>query len=194
MDKLKQALMKKLRDAGSTYEGQANDLGQRHGRGRCTYIDGSFYDGEWADGKRNGYGEYTIRNGPTYKGGWQNDVKHGQGELYMPDGRIIMAEWQNDKMHGKGVYTESDGKRVYAIYYNDIEIKMSDQNPNNYDKFHNNLFWVLATLGFLWAKYAFRNNWILIGFFICYCVQFGEIYGTKTYKYLNNILSPSDVK
>jgi hypothetical protein len=38
----------------STYTGELNEKGERHGVGKLVYIDGSYYAGEWRDGVRTG--------------------------------------------------------------------------------------------------------------------------------------------
>jgi hypothetical protein len=38
------------------YEGDYNDKGEKHGEGKITFEDGSFYDGDWESGVINGSG------------------------------------------------------------------------------------------------------------------------------------------
>jgi hypothetical protein len=45
-----------------------NERGEKHGRGTCTYIDGSVYIGEFVNGLRNGQGEMKFSNGDIFKG------------------------------------------------------------------------------------------------------------------------------
>ena len=51
------ALLRKLEDYGSNYQGATGDDGARQGHGTCVYADSSFYDGEWLNGCRHGKGK-----------------------------------------------------------------------------------------------------------------------------------------
>ena len=56
--------------------------GERHGRGRYTYVNGDVYDGEWRGGRKHGTGTYTFtRTGSHYYGQWKNGRQLGYGEL-----------------------------------------------------------------------------------------------------------------
>ena len=57
----------------------------RHGVGKCTYSDGSEYNGQWHMGKRSGKGTQTSPDGTTYEGEWLEEKKHGEGKLKLPD-------------------------------------------------------------------------------------------------------------
>ena len=67
----------------ATYEGETDEHGRRHGRGKLQYADGSWYDGDWDCGLRHGVGEFHQQSGgggvTVYKGQWYNDLKHGIG-------------------------------------------------------------------------------------------------------------------
>lgn len=44
------------------YEGDRNELGERHGIGKATYENDEKYEGEYREGKRNGKGKYNFKN------------------------------------------------------------------------------------------------------------------------------------
>jgi len=56
-NKMALGIVMKLQDLGSKYEGQLDGKGNRHGKGKATYIDGSTYEGDWVEGRRHGNGE-----------------------------------------------------------------------------------------------------------------------------------------
>ena len=93
MQKLTMMILKKLEEAGSRYEGETNQEGEKHGKGKCTYIDGSMYDGSWENNKKNGYGVLIKKDGTVYKGSFERDMKNGEGELSLPSGDVIKATW-----------------------------------------------------------------------------------------------------
>ena len=51
----------KEKDIG-LYEGDRNDLGERHGQGKASFSNGDFYEVEYAKGKRNGMGTYRFKS------------------------------------------------------------------------------------------------------------------------------------
>ena len=132
MQVLTRAIIKKLNEAGARYEGEFNENNDRHGKGRVVYIDGTYYEGQWFNGKREGWGEQRYSDGTLYKGEWKNDHKEGFGKIYYPNGNVVSASFKNDLRHGKGSFESPDGKRTDCVYYNDLEIKVSEQNPDNY--------------------------------------------------------------
>ena len=86
MNKLQEAILKKLNEAGAMYEGMKNQNNQYHGKGKLTYLDGTYYDGEWSNGQRNGHGTHVFIDGTTFIGTYVNDKKHGVGEMKLLNG------------------------------------------------------------------------------------------------------------
>merc|ERR1711907_56511 len=81
-------------DNGSVYEGECKG-GKFHGRGKYSYFNGDCYDGQWQDNQRWGVGIYKQANGWTFDGTWYKNNKHGEG-FYTPgpgtDG--YLDEWK----------------------------------------------------------------------------------------------------
>ena len=111
MQQLTKILLKKLEEAGSKYEGETNEKGEKHGKGKFTFIDGSQYDGSWENNQKHGYGVFTKKDGTFYKGYFQRDMKHGEGELSLPCGEIIKTTWKEDFKNGRGIIISKDKKR-----------------------------------------------------------------------------------
>ena len=55
-------------DDGSVYRGDYCDKKKRHGFGRLTWKDGSYYEGEWKNDKAEGFGILMHSDGDIYKG------------------------------------------------------------------------------------------------------------------------------
>ena len=101
---------------GDSYCGEYNELKQRHGRGRYTYVrklneedEGApsaifVYDGDFQLGKKHGMGSMTYADGSVYNGSWENDKRHGSGSYQYPNGDIYNGTWVNDKKDGSGSY------------------------------------------------------------------------------------------
>jgi len=49
---------------GKRYLGEFSQ-GKCHGKGKCMYTDGSYYDGDWENDQRNGEGEFNDGQGKT---------------------------------------------------------------------------------------------------------------------------------
>jgi hypothetical protein len=55
----------------------------RHGKGKFSYQDGGFYNGEWFENKMHGKGILYYASGkPAYDGDWVDDKFEGFGVLY----------------------------------------------------------------------------------------------------------------
>lgn len=53
------------------------------GKGRHTFLDGSYYEGRWVAGERT-TGKFVSADGSSeYSGAWKGDARHGQGVLFV---------------------------------------------------------------------------------------------------------------
>eukprot|EP00957_Ditylum_brightwellii_P211614 15366379-Ditylum_brightwellii.AAC.2 len=121
-----------------SYSGERNFSGKFHGKGTL-FMDGSIYDGQFAEGRRHGVGTLTKANGSTYNGGWKDDLydgfgtyknptgymyrghyrlgrRHGHGECHFPNGDEYIGEWVNGEMEGAGVYRYVNGD-IYEGFF-----------------------------------------------------------------------------
>ena len=60
------------RKTDAVYIGQWQN-GQKHGRGKQIWKDGSVYEGNWKNGKSNGKGRLIHFDGDVYEGDWKNN-------------------------------------------------------------------------------------------------------------------------
>lgn len=68
-----------------------------HGRGKMTWSDGTYYDGEFKNGKTDGQGVRTYPNGDWVQGGFKEDKKHGPAILYKySEDKQMEVEYKND--------------------------------------------------------------------------------------------------
>ena len=95
--------------SSATYEGEMRN-GQKHGKGIWKRADGSMsYNGEYKHGKRHGKGVMTYANGDIYDGQWKNDQKDGKGKLKYHNGDVFKGKFSKGKKHGKGTHTYAAG-------------------------------------------------------------------------------------
>merc|ERR1711973_582936 len=92
-----------------SYEGERNEIGQRHGQGKAILSNGDSYEGAYVDGMRNGFGTYRFRSGARYRGYYTNGKKNGKGVMHYPDGSIYEGDWVEDERQGSGKYTFING-------------------------------------------------------------------------------------
>ncbi len=52
------------------------------GQGRHTFLDGSYYEGQWAAGERVKGMWVSGNNSSEYSGQWRGDLRHGHGVLF----------------------------------------------------------------------------------------------------------------
>ena len=105
-------------------------MNERHGEGKCMYIDGSFYDGKWEFNKKQGKGVMTYVNGAVFEGDYIKDERNGPGILKMPNGNRVEAKWSNDMINGEGIYYKGD-KAIECVWYDDVRVEI---NFNDGDK------------------------------------------------------------
>ena len=53
-----------------SYEGEVDETGLSHGKGKMTFLDGSTYEGDFVHGLSDGFGILKSPNGESYEGNW----------------------------------------------------------------------------------------------------------------------------
>lgn len=91
------------------YEGERNEVEERHGQGKARLPNGDTYEGLYEKGKRHGQGTYRFKNGSRYIGEYYQNRKHGVGTFMYPDGSKYEGDWVDDQRQGQGVYTYPNG-------------------------------------------------------------------------------------
>ena len=56
--------------------------------------DGSFYVGNFKNGKESGFGVRWFADGTIYEGEWKFAEQNGQGTLWNPDGSRYVGGWK----------------------------------------------------------------------------------------------------
>ena len=110
----------------SPYTGDRNERGEKEGKGKIIWDNGSEYNGQWVANKRSGNGIFIGADGSKYIGQWYQDMKHGRGKFMFPDGSFLFGTWQNDRLNGMAKYKKK-GQRdfEFVIYKEDMLIKSS---------------------------------------------------------------------
>ena len=149
---------------GTTYEGQFNQNGIPHGRGKYRFFDGGSFDGELKKGITHGYGisilsdgsRYEgqfiegrvegqgvekLTDGSRYEGGWKNDKYHGQGIKILSNGTKYVGQFREGLFHGKGSLiltdgTQYDGSWIKGNLQNDVIVTYPDGNRKEIEEIH----------------------------------------------------------
>ena len=118
---------------GSWYEGEFKN-GKSHGQGYYGWADGSWYKGEFKDGQREGQGHYSWPDGAWYKGGFKAGLREGQGTIYWANGNKYEGGWSQGYFHGEGIFYYADGTSEKAVHNLGV---LKSKSPNiirkNYD-------------------------------------------------------------
>lgn len=92
------------------YEGERNERGEPHGRGRVLNARGEAVAGDtWVDGAQEGECFYHQADGEQYVGGLVRGFKSGHGRHSFPDGEVYEGQWLANLKHGLGCQTWDDG-------------------------------------------------------------------------------------
>lgn len=94
------------------------------GKGRFYFEDGSYYDGDWVEGKKQGHGilYYCDGNTKIYEGKWLNDKFSGQGILYNIFSEELWVRYEGEFLegvkNGKGILVMKNGKNQVGNFKN----------------------------------------------------------------------------
>ena len=111
----------KLDFSDGSYEGEINRDGEKHGSGIYRWLDGSTYDGEYADDLRHGTGRFLWVNGESYKGDYLKDERTGKGIYDWPDGSQYEGDFLAGKRHGMGRFISSQNVIYEGEWFDDLQ-------------------------------------------------------------------------
>jgi len=117
------------------YEGELNDIGQRHGRGTITWSNGDKYEGDFKEGKEHGQGTITWSDGGKYVGEFKDGKRDGQGTETWSNGYKYEGDFKEGKEHGRGTITWSNGDKYEGEFKNGEEHGQGTKKWSNEDKY-----------------------------------------------------------
>ena len=101
---------------GETYTGGWKD-GKLSGRGRYTFTDGQFYDGEFEnDDFISGTALVYFEDGARYEGGIRDYLLHGHGKYRIADGTVYEGEFRDNKLRGQFTVTYPSGETETKVF------------------------------------------------------------------------------
>uniref|UniRef100_A0A8D0HKR2 MORN repeat containing 1 n=1 Tax=Sphenodon punctatus TaxID=8508 RepID=A0A8D0HKR2_SPHPU len=121
------------------YEGEWKQ-GKKHGHGKLSFKDGSYYEGEFVDGEIVGNGlRYWASTGNTYSGQFLLGELHGHGVLQYEDGRKYEGEFSYGKREGHGLLVDKEGQIYEGSFHKNKKHgggKMIFKNGDKNDMFN----------------------------------------------------------
>lgn len=86
----------------------------------CIFAEGSYFEGEFANGKPHGNGRLSnLECSYVYEGEWKNGLPHGNGKEKI-DNNYYEGEFYEGLKHGVGVQSYPDGSRFEGHFKNNV--------------------------------------------------------------------------
>ncbi|KAJ1144778.1 hypothetical protein NDU88_011073 [Pleurodeles waltl] len=123
------------------YEGQWKK-GKKHGHGKLLLKDGSYYEGEFADGEIEGNGlRYWASFGNTYSGQFSCGELHGTGVMQYKDGARYEGEFSCGMREGYGILVDCNGQTYQGSFHDNKKHGEGQMNFRNGDHYEGD--WVM---------------------------------------------------
>jgi len=86
-----------------SYDGEKSSKGQPHGKGKYTFSEDEYYDGQWIHGEFHGYGVYHFATGNVYSGNFEKNRMTGHAEWTSKNGDTFVGEFLDGIRNGVGI-------------------------------------------------------------------------------------------
>lgn len=100
-------------------EGQLDDDGLPHGFCTVTYSSTDRFEGSFIHGEKNGRGKFFFFDGSTLEGYYVDDALQGQGVYTYEDGGVLQGTYVDGELNGPAQEYDPDGRRVFQGQYKD---------------------------------------------------------------------------
>ncbi|XP_006034329.1 histone-lysine N-methyltransferase SETD7 [Alligator sinensis] len=102
-----------------TVEGVLDDDGLPHGFCTVTYSSTDRFEGNFIHGEKNGRGKFFFFDGSTLEGYYVDDALQGQGIYTYEDGGVLHGTYVDGELNGPAQEYDSDGRLIFKGQYKD---------------------------------------------------------------------------
>uniref|UniRef100_A0A8C3IZ22 Histone-lysine N-methyltransferase SETD7 n=1 Tax=Chrysemys picta bellii TaxID=8478 RepID=A0A8C3IZ22_CHRPI len=102
-----------------TVEGLLDDDGLPHGFCTVTYSSTDRFEGNFVHGEKNGRGKFFFFDGSTLEGYYVDDALQGQGLYTYEDGGVLHGTHVDGELNGPAQEYDIDGRLIFKGQYKD---------------------------------------------------------------------------
>ena len=110
--------------------------GVRHGKGK-EKIDGSYFEGEFKEGKKDGEGTYLDAEGNWFKGIYREGKENGQGKIIYNNEDTLERTWLNGLKQVEFIFKDYNGNSF--IRKNDKDQLIEEKNDGLFSSIYRKL-------------------------------------------------------
>jgi hypothetical protein len=96
------------------------DESQIEERPERSFVNGSYYVGQWLGTRKHGYGVHIWKDGAKFEGNWRFNKAYGIGKFTHINGDILSGQWKDSKVNGHAEYKHWNGSRFEGNYKDDL--------------------------------------------------------------------------
>ncbi|XP_061541864.1 histone-lysine N-methyltransferase SETD7 isoform X1 [Phycodurus eques] len=100
-------------------EGPLDEDEQPHGQCTVTYSSSDRFEGHFTHGEKNGKGKFFFFDGSTLEGFYVDDVLQGQGAYSYEDGGVMHGTYVAGELNGPAQEWDREGRLVFKGQYKD---------------------------------------------------------------------------
>ncbi|KAL7395165.1 hypothetical protein ABVT39_011231 [Epinephelus coioides] len=100
-------------------EGPLDEDDQPHGFCTVTYSSSDRFEGHFTHGEKNGKGKFFFFDGSTLEGFYVDDALQGQGVYTYEDGGVLHGTYVDGELNGPAQEYDADGRLVFKGQYKD---------------------------------------------------------------------------
>lgn len=100
-------------------EGPLDEDDQPHGFCTVTFSSSDRFQGHFVHGEKNGKGKFFFFDGSTLEGMYVDDALQGQGVYTYEDGSVLKGTYVDGELNGPALEYDSEGRLVFKGQYRD---------------------------------------------------------------------------
>ncbi|XP_053538176.1 histone-lysine N-methyltransferase SETD7 isoform X3 [Ictalurus punctatus] len=100
-------------------EGPVDDDGLPHGFCTVAYSSSDRFEGHFFHGEKNGKGKFFFFDGSTLDGSYVDDVLQGQGVYTYEDGGVLYGTYVDGELNGPAQEFDPEGRLIFKGQYKD---------------------------------------------------------------------------